>query len=44
VLALAALKADVSAHSHYLPLITAAGMRLLEPDYVAKFYLYYHFR
>ena len=41
-LAFEALDTDISSQPHHLPLIAAAGMLLLEMDYIAQFYLHYH--
>ena len=38
-LALKAFNADISPESDYLPLIAAAGVLLLEADYIAQLYL-----
>ena len=37
-----ALNPDVSAESGYLPLIVAAGVLLLEANYIAQLYLHDH--
>ena len=41
-LAFEALKADVGARPHYLPLVAAAGVHLAQPDYVTDLYVYGH--
>jgi len=42
-LAFEALNPDVSSQPDYLPLIAAAGVLLLEADYITQFYLHNHF-
>ncbi len=42
VLALKAFNAYISAEPHYLPLIAAAGVLLLEADHITQLYLHNH--
>jgi hypothetical protein len=35
-LAFEAFKADVGAHPHHFPFIAAAGVRFVQPDYIAN--------
>jgi hypothetical protein len=41
-LAFEAFKTNVGAHSHYFPLVAAAGVRFAQPDNITGLYFYSH--